>query len=95
MTYDYKEATSNLVLTLFLYILGLLTGPQGMYRELRAPSSPLGLIPVAEAVRLSRGCLVAVFHQGFDPISVTYPRAFYTKFYGLLKISYSSNINVN
>ena len=35
MTYDYKEATSNLVLTLFLYILGLVTGRQVMYRDLR------------------------------------------------------------
>ena len=35
MTYDYKEATSNLVLTLFLYILGLVTGRLVMYRDLR------------------------------------------------------------
>ena len=35
MTYDYKEATSNLVLTLFLYILGLVTGRLVMYHDLR------------------------------------------------------------
>ena len=35
MTFNYKDATSYLVLTLLLYVLGLVTGPLGMYRDLR------------------------------------------------------------
>ena len=30
MTYDYKDAASYQVLTLLLYVLGLVTGPPGM-----------------------------------------------------------------
>ena len=51
-----------LVLTLLLYMLGLVTGPLGMYHDLGGSLQPLGLLPVAEAVRLSLPCLVAVFH---------------------------------
>ena len=84
MTYDYKDAASYQVLTLLLYVLGLVTGPPGMYRVLRDPPSPLGLLPEVEAMRLSLSGLVAVLHKGFNPISVTYRRAFYQKFYALL-----------
>ena len=84
MTYDYKEATSNLVLTLFLYILGLVTGPLGMNCVLRDPPSPLGLLPEVEAMRLPLSGLEAVLHKGFNPISVTYRRAVNEKFYALL-----------
>ena len=35
MTFNYKDATSYLVLTLLLYILGLVTGPLVMFRDLR------------------------------------------------------------
>ena len=60
MTYDYKEATSYLVLTLFLYILGLLTGPLGMYGVLRGSLQPSRPPPGGrghEAPSLrSRGC---------------------------------------
>ena len=60
MTYDYKEATSNLVLTLFLYILGLVTGPLVMYRDLRGSLQPSRPPPGGRgreaASSMSRGC---------------------------------------
>ena len=40
MTFDYKIATSYLVLSLLLYILGLVTGPLDMYRVLRGSLQP-------------------------------------------------------
>ena len=40
MTFNYKDATSYLFLTLLLYILGLVTGPLGMFRDLRGFLAP-------------------------------------------------------
>jgi len=60
MTFNYKEATSYLVLSLLLYILGLVTGPLGMYCVLRDPPQPSRPPPGGrghEAPYLrSRGC---------------------------------------
>ena len=60
MTFNYKDATSYLVLTLLLYVLGLVTGPPGMYRVLRGSLQPSRPPPGGrghEALSLrSRGC---------------------------------------
>ena len=60
MTFDYKDATNYLVLTLLLYVLGLVTGPPGMYRVLRGSLQPSRPHPGGrgrEAVTpVSRGC---------------------------------------
>ena len=60
MTYDYKDATNYLVLTLLLYVLGLVTGSLGMYRVLRGflqPSRPHpGGRGQEAASPVSRGC---------------------------------------
>ena len=60
MTYEYKDATNYLVLTLLLYVLGLVTGPLVMYRDLRGSLQPSRPPPGGrghEALSLrSRGC---------------------------------------
>ena len=80
ITFNYKDATSYRILNLILYVLGLLTGPLGMYGVLRGSLQHLGLLPEVEAMRLSLSGLVAVLHKGFNPISVTYRRAFFQNF---------------
>ena len=60
MTYDYKDAASYQVLTLLLYVLGLVTGPLVMYRDLRGslqhPRPHPGGRGREAASSVSRGC---------------------------------------